>query len=362
MRPTRSTLSFGRFDFDRLADWLYRFALLFPLVLVAVFFLTVATIEAKAQEKNRPTCGTDLSAELTAEQKRAISEKAAKVPAGEGIYWRIEKAGIAPSHLLGTIHVADKRVTELPEPIDADLRAADRLAVEVTEIGDTATAMGALFAKPDVLLLPNGQTLDDLIGAERRKKVDAMLEGRGIPPASVRTLKPWFIALNLAAPDCAALQAASPADVLDGTLIARKRADGSEVIGLETVEDQLSAISSLPMDAQIEQLVALADFGDRMNDTMETMIQLYLKGHIARIMPTLEAAFPNGGMLVGAGEGYAAVEKTLIDDRNLRMVEAMEPLLKKGHAFVAVGALHLPGENGIVETLRNRGWSVTRAE
>ena len=92
------------------------------------------------------------------------------------------------------------------------------------------------------------------------------------------------------------------------------------------------------------------------------MIQLYLKGHIAAIMPTLEAAFPNGGMLVGAGEGYADFEKTLIDERNLHMVEAMEPLLEKGNGFVAVGALHLPGEKGIVETLRARGWSVTRAD
>ena len=330
MRPTRSILSVGGFDYERWADRLYRLALTVPLVLVAALLLTVVTIEARAQEKNRPTCGVDLSAGLTPEQKRIVSEKAAKVPAGEGVYWRIEKEGVAPSHLLGTIHVADKRVTELPERIDADLDAADSLAVEVTEIGDLGAAMGALFAKPEVLLLQNGQTLDKLIGADRREKVDAMLEGRGIPPASVRTLKPWFIALSLAMPDCAALQAASPTDVLDGTLI--------------------------------EQLVALADFGDRMNDAMETMIQLYLKGHIAAIMPTLEAAFPNGGMLVGAGEGYADFEKTLIDERNLHMVEAMEPLLEKGNGFVAVGALHLPGEKGIVETLRARGWSVTRAD
>ena len=362
MRPTRSILSVGGFDYERWADRLYRLALTVPLVLVAALLLTVVTIEARAQEKNRPPCGVDLSAGLTPEQKRIVSEKAAKVPAGEGVYWRIEKEGVAPSHLLGTIHVADKRVTELPERIDADLDAADSLAVEATEIGDLGAAMGALFAKPEVLLLQNGQTLDKLIGADRREKVDAMLEGRGIPPASVRTLKPWFIALSLAMPDCAALQAASPTDVLDGTLIARKTADGSEVVGLETVEDQLDAISSLPMEAQIEQLVALADFGDRMNDAMETMIQLYLKGHIAAIMPTLEAAFPNGGMLVGAGEGYADFEKTLIDERNLHMVEAMEPLLEKGNGFVAVGALHLPGEKGIVETLRARGWSVTRAD
>jgi uncharacterized protein YbaP (TraB family) len=51
-------------------------------------------------------------------------------------------------------------------------------------------------------------------------------------------------------------------------------------------------------------------------------------------------------------------QRRLILDRNHRMAERMEPWLKQGGAFVAVGALHLPGEQGLISLLRQQGYSV----
>ena len=66
--------------------------------------------------------------------------------------------------------------------------------------------------------------------------------------------------------------------------------------------------------------------------------------------------------MVGAGDGYAEFEERIVTDRNRRMAERMQPMLTAGAAFVAVGALHLPGEEGIVALLREAGWTVTRAD
>jgi uncharacterized protein YbaP (TraB family) len=56
----------------------------------------------------------------------------------------------------------------------------------------------------------------------------------------------------------------------------------------------------------------------------------------------------------------ARFEQRLVIDRNRRMVDRMGELLQQGNAFVAVGALHLPGEQGILQLLADRGYRVTR--
>jgi uncharacterized protein YbaP (TraB family) len=53
-------------------------------------------------------------------------------------------------------------------------------------------------------------------------------------------------------------------------------------------------------------------------------------------------------------------QRRLVDDRNQRMVERMQPYLQQGKAFVAVGALHLPGKTGLLERLQQQGYTVTR--
>jgi uncharacterized protein YbaP (TraB family) len=55
---------------------------------------------------------------------------------------------------------------------------------------------------------------------------------------------------------------------------------------------------------------------------------------------------------------YAFFEEELIDKRNKRMAERSKPLIDKGNAFIAVGALHLPGKTGLVELLRSAGYKV----
>jgi uncharacterized protein YbaP (TraB family) len=51
--------------------------------------------------------------------------------------------------------------------------------------------------------------------------------------------------------------------------------------------------------------------------------------------------------------------RKLITERNHRMVQRMQPLLKEGQQFIAVGALHLPGEEGLLQLLNDQGYSVT---
>ncbi|MBP0617127.1 TraB/GumN family protein [Jiella sp. KSK16Y-1] len=290
----------------------------------------------------------------------SVEAKAAKVSNGEGRFFRIEKAGLAPSYLLGTMHLGDPRLLALPEPIDRAFEDSQRLVIETTDVLDPMKMAGAMFADPALTTLPKGQTLGDFLKPADRQKLARMLDAKGVPLQAVERLQPWFLSSGFMLPACMAKTSGGMPIVLDTSLAARAKAAGIPVEGLETASEQLRSMAAIPMKEQIDGFVALLSAEDRLDDIFETMIDLYLREHVSTIMPAIEAAVPDGGMMVGAGEGYAAFEEKVITERNLRMADRLEPFLSKGGSFVAVGALHLPGEKGLVALLRARGYRLVR--
>jgi uncharacterized protein YbaP (TraB family) len=331
-----------------------------PAIAAAALLLVVPAVAAEA---NDACDGRNLVETLRDEGRLAeVEAAAAAVPNGEGKLFRVARDGVAPSFLFGTMHLSDPRVLELPPPAEQAFSAADRLVIETTDIADPAKAAAAFFAHPEFVNLPRGETLATLLEPADLAAVEAGLAARGIPLQAVETLQPWFVAVSLMLPACETARKTEGAAVLDSALAERAAAGGKPVEGLETAAEQLEALAGLSLDLQLESLVATVALQDRMPDVVETMISLYLEGRIAMIMPAIEAAVPNGGLLVGAGEGYAEFERRVVTERNERMVERMQETLEEGAAFIAVGALHLSGEAGLVALLREEGWDVTRAD
>ena len=117
-------------------------------------------------------------------------------------------------------------------------------------------------------------------------------------------------------------------------------------------------MASLPMEFHIRGLIDTLKLGDKVDDVVETMITLYEREDVGMFWPLFEATL---GDAAGLGEGYAEFEKTMVVNRNKVMADRSEPMLAKGGVFIAVGALHLPGPQGVIELLRAKGFSVTRA-
>ncbi|MDY8109374.1 TraB/GumN family protein [Fulvimarina sp. 2208YS6-2-32] len=352
---------------EAFADRLLTLALAVPLIILTLLFAGALLGPAGAQESTPETgtladCGTDLRTTLSEDQRRSIAGTAATIPAGEGLFWKIEKAGVAPSYLLGTIHLPDPRVTRLRPHVAAALEAADRTVLELSEIADPAAMAAAMFTMPDIMMLPDEKTLETILDDAQYRTVADGLATKGIPILAMNRMQPWFISMSLATPSCPALGEDDPAAALDSILAKRTIENGRAVLGLETVDEQLSALASMPLDTQIEQLVATMGYLGDVNDMMETMVRIYEDEEIAALMPTLQALFPDAEAVVGGSEAFAAFEKEIIDKRNELMTERMIPMLEDGNSFIGVGALHLIGKTGIVSGLRERGWTVTRQE
>lgn len=327
-----------------------------------VFFLSfvwIAIGASKATAQSAAICkGANLIqqyAENTPDKLVEIKAEAAKIINGKSIFWKIEKDGIAPSWMLGTMHLADERIANLDGKKLAAFNQADTVIIESTDASDPAKAQAAMAKLTHLTFLPPGQDLAKLLDAQTLEKLRPAVEQRGIPFAIATKLKPWLVATTIALPLCEMAAKQSGKAVLD-TLIAQEAiANGKKLVGLETIEEQFNAIASLPQEFHLTALKETLDLGNEVEDIIETMKQLYLTGNIGMVMPMMKVASPK----TDAAGGNQKFQEQLIIQRNITMAERSAELLKNGNVFLAVGALHLPDETGLVKLLRDQGYKVT---
>ncbi len=347
---------------DRLAD-----ATLWTLtaihILVAIAFLAVLAALSPAQAAEPGSCGGDnLISRLEKDDPAAYGKLRAEadaVPNGKGIFWKIEKDGVKPSFLLGTMHVTDPRVVAMPEPARTAFAAATTVVIESDEIADEKKAAATILARPDLTMFTDGRSITDLVDKDEAKALAEGLASRGIPLSTVSRMKPWMIASFVALPACEMSRKAAGAVFLDQRLAKDALAEGKVLKGLETLIEQISALDSLPMEPQVEGLIQTLKLGDGLQDVLETMSQLYLAGDTGMIMPMMRIAAPDAGDDVA---GSADFEQRIIIDRNHVMATRAAPILAEGNVFMAVGALHLPGEEGVVALLRKQGFTLSRID
>jgi len=329
-------------------------------VLFMLTFLIVLVIASGRAHAEAPACrGKDMMAELATDNPALLARietEAAATLNGKGLLWKVETPGTEPSYLFGTMHMTDPRVTALTPSAEQAFDRAGTVVIETTEILNEAEMMATLARNPDLMMFTDGTTLLSLLTPEDRRTLEKGLMERGILVASVAKMKPWMISAMVALPACEWARKAEGAPILDVKLAEDARAAGKRLEGLETVADQLRAMASLPMDFHLKGLVDTLKLGDHIDDVIETMIVLYTKGDTGTFWPLFRAVLP-------AGEedqvGYAAFEQAMIVERNKTMIKNSEPILDAGNAFIAIGALHLPGPDGLIEQLRKRGHTVT---
>ncbi|MGB3815643.1 MAG: TraB/GumN family protein [Shinella sp.] len=329
-------------------------------VLVALSFLLVLATLSPAQAQEPPACGGEnLLAKFEKDDPAGFARLRAEadaVPNGRGIFWKIEKAGQPASWLLGTMHVTDPRVLAMPQAARSAYADAATIIIESDEIADEKKASMAIMARPDLTMFTDGKSITDFLDKEDAKTLAEGLKKRGLSLAALGRMKPWMIASFIALPACEIARKSAGAAFLDQRLARDALSDGKTLKGLETLIEQISALDSLPVEPQVQGLVQTVELGDTLEDVIETMSQLYLAGDVGMIMPMTRAASPETNDDAAA---YADFEQRIIVDRNHIMADRAAPVLAGGNVFMAVGALHLPGPEGVVELLRKQGFSVT---
>lgn len=343
-----------------LADRLTQPALWLVAALNFLFFASFILIVLSNAASAQPACtGKDLFAELKQSDParlEKIEAKAAETANGESILWRIEKDGLKPSWAFGTIHMTDPRVTALTPQAQKSFDASDQLVIETTDVMDEARLMGELAKRPSLMMFTDGATLTGQLSDADRAILAEGLKARGIPVDSVNKMKPWMLMAAIVLPACEMARKASGLKILDVKLAHDAEASGKKVVGLESGIEQMEALASLPMEFHVRGLIDTLKLGSASDDLVETMISIYRAGRTNLFWPLFEEMLGDGEKL---GDGYADFEQTIIVKRNHTMVARAEPMLGEGGVFMAVGALHLPGNEGVVQLLRDKGYTVT---
>jgi uncharacterized protein YbaP (TraB family) len=319
--------------------------------------------EAKpAPQADESKCqGVDMLAETKArdpELYRRIMAEAAATPNSNALLWRIEREGHAASYLFGTVHLTDERVTHLSPAVEKALAESKTIALEVSDLSDNATAAVIAQSAP-LVMFTDGQRLDGLLSEDEYKTVEAIVTRSGMPSDLAAQFKPWIITMILSVSECEREKVQKGARVLDMQLAEIGKERGMKIYGLETIPEQLKALAEVPQEQQLQMLRASLKFADRTDDLMETLVQLYLKRNISAAMPFQLALAREIGI---GDEAYAGFQQKLLVERNEKMRDAAGPLLDEGGVFIAVGALHLSGERGLVALLREAGYAVTPVE
>ncbi|HSS46735.1 MAG TPA: TraB/GumN family protein, partial [Burkholderiales bacterium] len=125
---------------------------------------------------------------------------------------------------------------------------------------------------------------------------------------------------------------------------------------LESVEEQISVFDSLPTDVQVGLLKQTVTHHDLIPGMVEKSIQAYLKRDLGAMWD-----INNSIMETDTDKRFnETFLQRVLYDRNVRMVERLQPRLEEGDVFVAVGALHLYGSKGVLSLLKARGYQITR--
>ncbi len=329
-------------------------------VLFALSLIVILASLSPAHAEDAACGGKNLIAEMqTANpaQFAALEKEAAAVPNGKGTFWKIDKAGVAPSYLLGTMHVTDPRVLAMPKGADAAYATAKTVIVESDEIVDERKAAAAIMMQPGLTMFTDGKSIKDFLKPEETEKLAVGLKERGIPLTLVAKMKPWMIASFVALPACEMSRKAAGASFLDKKLAEDALKQGKTLKGLETLVEQLKAMDALPVQFHLDALIETLALGDTVADVMETTTELYLSENIGMILPMMKAVSEEKS--TDSDAGYADFEQRIITDRNKTMATRAKPILDGGAVFMAVGALHLPGTEGVIELLRKDGFTVT---
>src|SRR5262249_3693189 len=203
--------------------------------------------------------------------------------------------------------------------------------------------------------LPGGERLDASMSADQVTLLRDASEHYHMSFDMVTHFKPWGAMMLFSVPPSEHLRAAAGAKPLDEGLRAEAESAGKTVVGLETVEEQIDTLDGMSPADQMLMLDSTLREAGQIEHVFAKLRDAYLARDLVAVYALLNSEMVSDK--TGVVDRFA---QRLIVDRNHRMVERMDKLLQQGSAFVAVGALHLPGATGILQMLTDKGYKITR--
>lgn len=257
--------------------------------------------------------------------------------AEKSLFWQLESPSGQISYLFGTMHTDDPRVTDFSPTVVQALKRTETFVMEVAESSD-----------PGLFMLENGN-LAQALTSDEFDKVRELADFHGMHLGATMQMKPWLLAVifDLPKPQTPYAQ--------DNLLRAAAEEQGKQVLGLETPQGHFGVMDSFSVSDQLVMLRAVLkrSQAEKQKD-FDRLLKAYLAGDADKVAGMDEQI--TGGMLPEAL--WARMRIRLLDERNVVMAERSIALAGQAPVFIAVGAAHLAGKNGLLEAFRHAGFKL----
>ncbi|MDW3096178.1 MAG: TraB/GumN family protein [Gammaproteobacteria bacterium] len=272
----------------------------------------------------------------------------------EGLFWKIEKDGEYVGHIFGTLHMNDGRIAKLHHKVNKVLDESKSFAMEAFPSDHYWNPyQGGQLIKHD-MVLPKGESLEDFVGEETFKKIQTVLvDTLGMQPELVKTLRPW------AAMRSFAIRAESNEVILDYALLERAAEQRKELFQVESIEEFIVTLQEMPIEAQVALLKFTVASYDNMRGIINDMLDAYLEEDLKAMYEISTRFIPDEPENEQWRQIYL---KHVVEIRNIVMEHYMRKPMRLRDTFIAVGALHLYGEKGVLALMEKDGYTVTRVD
>lgn len=265
-----------------------------------------------------------------------------KEPVQSSLLWKIEGNGIKnPSYLFGTMHMIEKEYFYFPAELEKIVKKSSVLVMEIAGIPDQMEVMQYVLLKDETFFdyFTPAQKDTILAWAQEKMKLDEKAFN-----ATFSRLKPFVVVQT-----ASQMQFMGKIESYERTLEKIATEKKIKIEGLETVADQMKIFDDLSRQKQAEMVMEGIRDGDKAADQIKLLQQMYARQNVDSMYQYIHQ---EGGVI-------ATEQNVFLDQRNINWIPKIKKYASKGKAFIAVGAGHLGGENGVIRLLEKEGYKLT---
>jgi uncharacterized protein YbaP (TraB family) len=255
-----------------------------------------------------------------------------------GLLWKIEGAQGQPSHIFGTIHSPDPRVTQLAPSVRSVFDQAASFTMELLINANGVASMA------EAMFFTEGKSLSAVLGQELYEQTRQAVAATGLATDDLDRQKPWVVVMLLSTPRA---QLGLP---LDMQLQLQATLQGKAIYGLETMNEQIAVFNDMSMADQVALLKETLVLHIELTRQFDVLMQAYLARDLEQLMAIVDQPKRQ------RSDAFVAMMDRLLGRRNAVMLERMRARLREGNAFIAVGAAHL---QGLLQLLEDAGYRVS---
>lgn len=262
--------------------------------------------------------------------------------------YKIEKNG-HQSYLLGTIHVGDNSMANLPNNIISALSASQQLVVEVDIDAMSQFEMQKIVMKYG--MLQGNNTLQSVLDASNYQWLKTYFNNKKIDISLFNKYKPWLVSLTIMMME---YQNAGFSEEygIDKQLLKLAGTQSKSIYSLESIEFQMQLFDKVGMDNN-QYMSDMRDEMSRVNTDIPELVTAWKNGDIKALDDVRHKSFGNTPF-------EQRMQKLMLSDRNQNWVKQLTPMLAQKDLFIAVGALHLVGEQGLITLLQQQGFTLQK--